>query len=130
MANCCPSPLEQEFAMHRREGRFQGAPADLPLTVLDFPGTYGLNLKPLDEQIARDVLFQRPPDVPTPSVVVEVADASKLARNFYFSSQVIELGYPTIICLNLVDVAEKFGHRVDVGVLDHVLGSSGCSDGP
>ncbi len=108
--------------VERREGRFQGAPADLPLTVLDLPGTYSLSPQSLDEQIARDVLFQRLSEVPAPSVVVVVVDASNLERNLYFATQVIELGYATIIALNMVDVAEKIGHRIDAGQLGEALG--------
>jgi ferrous iron transport protein B len=103
--------------VERKEGRFQGSPSDLPIIVLDLPGTYSLSPQSLDEQIARDVLLQRLPDVPAPSVVVVVVDASNLERNLYFASQVIELGHPTVIALNMVDVAEKIGHRIDVGRL-------------
>src|SRR5580658_2211504 len=49
--------------VERKEGRFQGSPPDLPLTVLDLPGAYSLSPQSLDEQIARDVLFHRLPDV-------------------------------------------------------------------
>src|SRR5579863_6696025 len=62
--------------VERKEGRFQSGPPDLPLTVLDLPGTYSLSPQSLDEQIARDVLFHRLPDVPAPAVVVVVVDAS------------------------------------------------------
>jgi ferrous iron transport protein B len=107
--------------VERKEGRFQGGPPDLPVTVLDLPGSYSLSPQSLDEQIARDVLLQQVPDVPPPSVVVVVVDASNLERNLYFASQVIELGYPTIIALNMVDVAEKIGNRIDVGGLAGAL---------
>jgi ferrous iron transport protein B len=99
--------------VERKEGRFQSSPPDLPLTVLDLPGTYSLSPQSLDEQIARDVLFHRLPDVPAPSVVVVVVDASNLERNLYFATQVIELGYPTILALNMVDVAEMIGQKID-----------------
>jgi ferrous iron transport protein B len=110
--------------VERKEGRFQGSPSDLPMIVLDLPGTYSLSPQSLDEQIARDVLLQRLPDVPPPSVVVVVVDASNLERNLYFASQVIELGHPTVIALNMVDVAEKIGHRIDVGRLAGALGTA------
>ena len=106
--------------VERKEGRLHGAPSDVPITVLDLPGTYSLSPQSLDEQIARDVLFQRLPDVPEPSVIVVVVDASNLERNLYFASQVIELGYPTIIALNMVDVAENIGQRID---LEHLAGA-------
>ena len=110
--------------VERKEGRFQGSPSDLPMIVLDLPGTYSLSPQSLDEQIARDVLLQRLADVPAPSVVVVVVDASNLERNLYFASQVIELGHPTVIALNMVDVAEKIGHRIDVGRLAGAVGSA------
>src|SRR5580698_5453598 len=56
--------------VERKEGRFQHGPADLAINVLDLPGTYSLSPQSLDEQIARDVLFQRLADVPAPAVVV------------------------------------------------------------
>jgi ferrous iron transport protein B len=109
--------------VERKEGRFQSSPPDLPLMVLDLPGTYSLSPQSLDEQIARDVLFHRLPDVPAPSVVVVVVDASNLERNLYFATQVIELGYPTIIALNMVDVAETIGQKIDAGQLSAELGT-------
>jgi ferrous iron transport protein B len=108
--------------VERKEGKFQGGRADLPLRVLDLPGTYSLSPQSLDEQIARDILFRRLPEVPTPALVVVVVDASNLERNLYFASQVIELGYPTIIALNMVDVAEVNGHSIDSEKLAATLG--------
>ena len=108
--------------VERKEGRFQGGPGDPPLRVLDLPGTYSLSPQSLDEQIARDILFRRLPEVPAPAVVVVVVDASNLERNLYFASQVIELGYPTIIALNMVDVAEINGLSIDAGKLSASLG--------
>jgi ferrous iron transport protein B len=109
--------------VERKEGRFQSSPPDLPLTVLDLPGTYSLSPQSLDEQIARDVLFHRLPDVPAPSVVVVVVDASNLERNLYFATQVMELGYPTIIALNMVDVAETIGQKINADQLAAELGT-------
>ncbi|HEY3915532.1 MAG TPA: ferrous iron transport protein B [Verrucomicrobiae bacterium] len=109
--------------VERKEGRFQAAPADLPMTVLDLPGTYSLSPQSLDEQIARDVLLRRLPDVPAPAAVVIVVDASNLERNLFFATQVIELGYPTVIALNMTDVAEQIGHLVDPQKLAAALGT-------
>jgi ferrous iron transport protein B len=55
-------------------------------------------------------------------LVVIVVDASNLQRNLYFATQVIELGYPTLIALNMIDVAENNGHRVDAAKLAKSLG--------
>jgi DNA-binding HxlR family transcriptional regulator len=67
----------------------------------------------LDEQISRDVLLNRLPELPPPGLIVVVVDASNLQRNLYYATQVIELGHPTLIALNMVDVAEANGHRID-----------------
>jgi len=108
--------------VERKEGKLAGAPKDRPITVLDLPGTYSLSPQSLDEQIARDVLFHRLPEVPPPHLVVVVVDAANLQRNLYFATQVIELGYPTLLALNMVDVARENGHEIDVAVLSHELG--------
>ena len=108
--------------VERKEGRLHGAPADMPVRVLDLPGSYSLSPQSLDEQIARDVLLQRLPEVPPPALVVVVVDASNLQRNLYYTTQVIELGYPTLIALNMVDVAESNGHHIDAQALSEALG--------
>jgi len=108
--------------VERKEGAMQGATAAQPVTILDLPGTYSLSPQSLDEQIARDVLFQRLADVPEPSLVVVVVDASNLQRNLYYATQVIELGYPTFLALNMVDVARENGHEIDLDGLSKALG--------
>ena len=108
--------------VERKEGRLQHAPPDLTVRVLDLPGSYSLSPQSLDEQVARDVLLQRVPEIPPPAVVVVVLDASNLQRNLYYATQVIELGYPTLIALNMLDVAESLGHQLDAGALSRELG--------
>lgn len=108
--------------VERKEGKLIGATSEQQITVLDLPGTYSLSPHSLDEQISRDVLFHRLPDVPAPSLVVVVVDASNLQRNLYYATQIIELGYPTIIALNMIDVAESNGHFIDVDQLTAALG--------
>jgi ferrous iron transport protein B len=108
--------------VERKEGKLIGATSEQQITVLDLPGTYSLSPHSLDEQISRDVLFQRLSDVPAPSLVVVVIDASNLQRNLYYATQIIELGYPTIIALNMIDVAENNGHFIDVDQLTAALG--------
>ena len=108
--------------VERKEGRLLNVPAGLNVRVLDLPGTYSLSPHSLDEQISRDVLLNRLPELPAPSVVVVVVDASNLQRNLYYASQVIELGYPTLVALNMVDVAEENGHLIGAGQLAAELG--------
>ncbi len=108
--------------VERKEGRLSGATAPNPVTMLDLPGTYSLSPQSLDEQISRDVLFNRVPEVPPASLIVLVVDASNLQRNLYYATQVIELGYPVVLALNMVDVAEVNGLELDDGKLSGELG--------
>jgi len=108
--------------VERKEGKLKASPAGEPITILDLPGTYSLSPKSLDEQISRDILFHRLKDVPSPSLVIVVVDASNLERNLYYATQVIELGYPTLVALNMLDVAEQNGHSIDPGKLSAELG--------
>jgi len=105
--------------VERKEGALKGAEG---ITIIDLPGTYSLSPKSLDEEVSRDILFHRLADVPAPSLVVVVVDASNLERNLYYATQVIELGYPTILGLNMTDVAEQNGHAVDAAALAKELG--------
>src|SRR6476620_618615 len=108
--------------VERKEGKLLGAPADANIRVLDLPGTYSLSPQSLDEQISRAVLMNRLPELPPPDLIVVVTDASNLERNLYYATQVIELGHRTIIALNMVDVAELNGHRIDAMKLSDTLG--------
>jgi len=108
--------------VERKEGKLLHAPANSNIRVLDLPGTYSLSPNSLDEQISRDVLLNRLPDIPSPDLIVVVVDASNLQRNLYYATQVVELGHPTLIALNMVDVAETNGHRIDERKLSETLG--------
>ncbi|HET7624745.1 MAG TPA: ferrous iron transport protein B [Verrucomicrobiae bacterium] len=106
----------------RSKTRGQDARAAMDIRVLDLPGTYSLSPQSLDEQVSRDVLLNRLPELPPPDLIVVVVDASNLQRNLYYATQVIELGHPTLIALNMVDVAEANGHSIDAGQLSSALG--------
>src|SRR5580765_6280151 len=108
--------------VERKEGKLLGAPANTNIRVLDLPGTYSLSPNSLDEQVSRDVLLHRLPELPAPDVIVVVVDASNLQRNLYYATQVVELGHQTIIALNMIDVAEANGHEIDAGKLSELLG--------
>ena len=108
--------------VERKEGRLQGAPANANIRVLDLPGTYSLSPNSLDEQVSRDVLMNRLPELPSPDLIVVVVDASNLQRNLYYATQVVELGHRTVIALNMVDVAEVNGHSIDAEKLAEILG--------
>jgi len=90
--------------------------------VHDLPGLYSLVPKSLDDKIAFDVLTHRSGDVANLRLVVVVADASNLSRNLYLVTQIIELGKPVILALNMMDAAESKGIRIDLDRLQEELG--------
>ena len=90
--------------------------------VVDLPGTYSLISRSPDEQVAMEVLRGLRPDTPPPDVIVAVVDASNLQRNLYLVSQLIELGRPMVVALNMTDVAQRRGLKVSAAVLSEQLG--------
>src|SRR5437763_5441974 len=92
-----------------------------PFSIVDLPGTYSLSPRSPDEMVAVDVLLGRQSDAPPIDVVLCIVDASNLERNFYLLSQVLELGLPTVVALNMVDVAAVKEHRLDAAVLRNRL---------
>ena len=87
------------------------------MIVVDLPGTYSLTAYSDDEVVTRDFVLKEKPEA-----LLVVVDASNLERNLYFTVQLIELGVPMIIALNMVDVAEKHGIKVDAKALSERLG--------
>lgn len=92
------------------------------LTLIDLPGTYSLAPRSPDEMVAVDVLLGRRDDAPAIDAVLSIVDASNLERNLYLVSQVLELGLPTVIALNMTDVARQRGVAIDVAQLSERLG--------
>ena len=87
------------------------------VTLVDLPGTYSLSAHSLEEVIARDFILEEHPDV-----AIVVADATNLERNLYLAVQILELGVPTALALNMMDVAEADGVAIDVDLLQRLLG--------
>jgi ferrous iron transport protein B len=92
------------------------------IELIDLPGTYSLAAHSPDEMVAVDVLLGHLAGERAPNAVLAVVDASNLERNLYLLSQVIELGLPVVVALNMVDVAEKRGVHVDAAALAARLG--------
>jgi ferrous iron transport protein B len=108
--------------VERKEGKLLHGTTGRDVRLIDLPGTYSLSPQSLDEQVSRDVLLNRLPELPTPAAAVVVVDASNLQRNLYYTTQVLELGYPTVVALNMIDVAEENGHEIDAAALSLQLG--------
>jgi len=87
------------------------------IEVVDLPGTYSLSAYSADEVIARDFIIEEKPDV-----VVQVVDATSLERNLYLTTQLLELGVPLVIALNMSDMAEQRGDQIDRKKLSGMLG--------
>src|SRR5687768_9814265 len=92
------------------------------IEVIDLPGTYSLISRSPDEYVAMEVLRGLRSDTKPPDVVVVVVDASNLQRNLYLVSQLIELGRPLVVALNMMDVAERRGQPIDAAKLHELLG--------
>jgi ferrous iron transport protein B len=118
---------------NQRTGNYAGVTVELKsgetytphgrkLRVLDLPGCYSLQANAPDEKIALDALTGKLPGTAVPDLVVCVVDASNLERHLQLALQVIELGLPCVLALNMVDVAEKSGLRLDPAKLSEELG--------
>lgn len=95
---------------------------DHEVTLVDLPGTYSLSPRTLDEMVSVDVLLGRQKDVGRLDAVVCIVDASNLERNLYLFSQILDLGLPVVVVLNMWDVARSRGVTIDVEALEKKLG--------
>ena len=93
-----------------------------PVELIDLPGTYGLDPASPDEQVTRDVLFGRQEGERLPQALVVVIDATNLDNHIRFALQLIALRLPVVVALNMVDMAERDGLRIDVAALSAELG--------
>src|SRR3954451_25230964 len=111
--------------VEKKTGRFKqddGTGVEKWVDLIDLPGTYSLISRSPDETVAMEVLRGLRPDVSKVDAVVVVVDASNLQRNLYLVSQLIELGKPMVVALNMMDVAERRGLRVSAETLEKELG--------
>jgi len=95
------------ITVEKKEGFYQLN--GLQLRLVDLPGTYSLTAYSLEELVARDFLVQE-----RPRVVINIVDASNLERNLYLTLQIMELGIPLVVALNMMDVAAGRGMEIDV----------------
>jgi len=90
--------------------------------LVDLPGCYSLFPRSQEERVARNVLIGLDKEIPRPDAVIAVVDASNLERNLYLATQLLEIGLPVVIALNMVDVADRRGQPVDAALLEAELG--------
>ena len=104
--------------MHQHVGNYPGVTVEkkegflhykgYDFVIVDLPGIYGLSAHSLDEIVARNYIVEEKPDV-----VIDVLDASNLERNFYLAVQLLELHVPLILALNMADMAQKKGMKIN-----------------
>ncbi len=100
--------------VEKKEGKLKGN-ADVIIT--DLPGIYSLSPYTLEEVVARNYLINELPDA-----ILNIVDATNLERNLYLTTQLVELGIPVVIALNMMDVVQKSGDRIDTKKLEKALG--------
>ena len=108
--------------VERKEGRLTGPRTGRTFRVVDLPGAYSLEPATLDEAIARDVVLGRHASEPAPDLLVCVVDATNLRLNLRLVLELKRLGRPMIVALNMSDVAEQRGYRLDRAALERALG--------
>jgi ferrous iron transport protein B len=101
----------------KKVGRLRGGGAAGPVDLLDLPGTYSLSASSADEAVVLDVLLGRGAGRDAPDAIVCVVDAANLQRNLFFVSQVLEIGRPVVVALNMMDEADRLGVRIDAARL-------------
>lgn len=87
------------------------------IEIVDLPGVYSLSPYTLEEVVTRNFMIDDKPDV-----VINILDASNIERNLYLTTQILELGVPTVIALNMMDIVEKNGDKIDLNNLSKILG--------
>ncbi|MDO5142008.1 MAG: ferrous iron transporter B [Eubacteriales bacterium] len=100
--------------VEKKEGRYK---ADKTVSITDLPGIYSLSPYTLEEVITRDYLVRERPDV-----IVDLVDAANLERNLYLTTQLVEMGIPVVIALNMMDIVAKRGDTIDTKKLSAKLG--------
>ncbi len=107
--------------VERKAGRMV-LPSGEPVELIDLPGSYSLDAASPDEEVTRQVVLGEFPGQAQPEVLVVVIDAANLEQHLVFAQEVIALGCPTVVALNMVDLAERDGLAIDPAALSDALG--------
>ena len=102
--------------VEKKEGKLKSKKVKEEVVVTDLPGIYSLSPYTLEEVVSRDYLLKENPDV-----IVDLVDATNIERNLYLTTQLIETGVPVVIALNMADLLEKRGIKIDVVRLSMLL---------
>lgn len=100
--------------VEKKGGKLKG---NKDVEIVDLPGIYSLSPYTLEEVVTRNFMINDKPDA-----VINIVDASNIERNLYLTTQILELGIPTVIALNMMDIVEKNGDKIDINKLSKDLG--------
>ena len=100
--------------VEKKEGRLKG---HKDVVIMDLPGIYSLSPYTLEEVVARNYLITERPDA-----ILNIVDGTNLERNLYLSTQLMELGIPVVMAVNMMDVVEKNGDQINTAQLSGDLG--------
>lgn len=100
--------------VEKKSGKIKG---HKDVELVDLPGVYSLSPYTLEEVVTRNFMIDDKPDA-----IINIIDASNIERNLYLTTQILELGIPTVIALNMIDIVEKRGDVIDIDKLSKILG--------
>ncbi|MBQ1966699.1 MAG: 50S ribosome-binding GTPase, partial [Clostridia bacterium] len=100
--------------VEKKEGKFK---KDSDIIITDLPGIYSLSPYTLEEVVARNYLIVERPDA-----ILNIVDGTNLERNLYLTTQLIEIGVPVVIAINMMDIVRKNGDEIDIELLSKELG--------
>ncbi len=100
--------------VEKKGGKLKG---NKDVEIVDLPGIYSLSPYTLEEVVTRDFMINDKPDA-----IINIVDASNIERNLYLTTQILELGIPTVVALNMMDIVKKNGDKIDMDKLSKLLG--------
>lgn len=100
--------------VEKKEGKLKG---HKDVTIMDLPGIYSLSPYTLEEVVARNYLINERPDA-----IINIVDGTNIERNLYLSTQIMELGIPVVMAVNMMDLVEKAGDKIHTNKLSKLLG--------
>ena len=103
--------------VEKKEGKLNSAKSGEEIIITDLPGVYSLSPYTLEEVVSRDYLVHE-----KPQAIINLVDATNIERNLYLTTQILEIGIPVVIALNMADLLAKSGDKIDVKKLSEIFG--------
>ena len=95
--------------VEKKEGKLKSSKSGEEIIITDLPGVYSLSPYTLEEVVSRDYLVHE-----KPQAIINLVDATNIERNLYLTTQILEIGIPVVIALNMADLLAKSGDKIDV----------------